>query len=167
MAQDLMVKGLDDPAKAVVPADTALQLLSASPHSGVVPAARRLAAESNVEQVRLQAMRVLGADAQSQPLLERVYQNKAEVPGVRQVAGAALRSVAPMRFQELARQTVLDDGESDALIAGGLTALRHTGNAKEMGRDLNLIKKVNALALNSTGKVKGIAAALSKKISIV
>src|SRR6476620_5970938 len=68
-AQEALLTGLRDPARALVKPDKALQLLNYDTHAGVYPLAREIMQTSDDESTRREALRVLAGDPASAPLL--------------------------------------------------------------------------------------------------
>jgi hypothetical protein len=74
----MLIEGLQDPAKAMLPPEKALQLLSYDVHAGAFDVARRIADKPPNELARREAMRVLAADGGSADMFEKVLRNKSE-----------------------------------------------------------------------------------------
>lgn len=144
-AQQLLMKGLKTPGKALVPPEKALQLLSYDIHAAAYPVARRIASRPPNPAARHEALRLLAADARSAPVFEKILRDKKEPTEVRQVAASALQSLAPKRLQSRARAIVLDRTESPPLKATSLTALTHFGEREAIAKDAALQKAVDRM----------------------
>ena len=108
MAQQKLLKGLKDPAKALVSPEKALQLLSYDVHSEAYAIARGVVANPPNPAAKQEALRLLAADAASAPLFEKVLRDKDELRENRQVAAAALNTLNPKKFQTHARAMLVD-----------------------------------------------------------
>ncbi len=148
-AQKKLLDGLKNPAKALVPPEKALQLLSYDVHTEAYGAARDIVDNSPNELARQEALRLLAADPNSTKLFEKLLRDKDEQREVRQVAASALNSLAPQKLQEHAREMILDDSEYDDIQATSLTAVKQFGDEEEFAKDKELLKGVNRLSAES------------------
>lgn len=146
--QQLLLEGLRDPKKAVVPAEKALQLLSYDVHSDAYPVAREIVRNPPNQRARREALRLLAADANSVGMFETILGNKKEAPEVRQLSASALHSLAPKKLQDMARKIVLDKRDDHKVKATSLTALASFGS-DSIARDKPLIAKVERLEGNA------------------
>lgn len=124
-AQRLLLEGLDNVRKPLVPAAKAVQLLARDDHGSALPLFRRLAAEGKGA-VREQALRALAADASSTALFEAIATDKNEGSPLRQIAAANLKGMSATKFAKVASAIVLDDDEDVALRATAASAIAHT-----------------------------------------
>ncbi|GGY23308.1 hypothetical protein [Paludibacterium paludis] len=145
VAQTLLLDGLNDPAKALLPPEKALQLLSYDVHAEAYPVARQLLQSSTDPAVRCEALRLLAGDAGSTGEFERILDDKSESDDLRRLSATALHGVAPSVLQARARAIVLDNGESDELKATSLTAIAHFGDAASLEQDEDLHQCVGHL----------------------
>jgi len=143
--QQKLVEGLKDPAKALVPPEKALQLLSYDVHADAYPVARRLVLDPPNPAARREALRLLAADAASAPVFEEILRNKAEPSDLRRLSASALHSLDPRSLQAHAREMVLDDSEDDDLRVAGLTALTQFGEPAAIAGDVALVQRVDRL----------------------
>jgi hypothetical protein len=154
-AQELLVKGLQEPEKALVPPEKALQLLSYDIHSDAYPVARTIVRNPPNEAAKEEALRLLAADSDSKPLFEEILRNKEETKEARQIAASALQSIAPDEFQTYAKQILLDSKDYDDIQATSLTALTHFGNTKELAGDQRIIDRISSFKEHpSSAKLK-------------
>jgi hypothetical protein len=102
-AQKLLLDGLQDPLKALVPPEKALQLLSYDVHADAYPVARDIVRKPPNPAAKREALRLLAADAASAPVFERILRNKDEPADIRQLSASVLRSLAPRKLQAHAR----------------------------------------------------------------
>ena len=127
--QELLLSGLRDPKQALVSPEAALGLLSGDVHAEVVPLARALADKPPSPAARLEALRVLGGDADSVPLFTRILQDRQESPEARRLAVSSLSALAPDRLRKQASEVVMADDEHPDVVAFSLTALALHPNA--------------------------------------
>jgi len=153
-AQKKLLEGLESPEKALVPPEKALQLLSYDVHTDAYSAARDIVKEPPNTASKREALRLLAADASSAPLLEKVLRDKEETLEVREMSAAALHTTKPDKLQQLAREIVLDESESDEIRVACLTAMTQFGDKEEVGKDEELLRQVDRLSEKSPAKVK-------------
>jgi hypothetical protein len=152
--QELLLQGLRDPEKALVPPEKALQLLSYDIHTAAYPVARNIVRNPPNEAAKEEALRLLAADSASKPLFEEILRDKEETKEARQIAATALQSIAPDEFQTYAKQILLDSKDYDDIQATSLTALTHFGNTKELAGDQRIIDHISSLKESSSAKLK-------------
>src|SRR5262249_43615847 len=145
--------------------EKALQLLSYDVHAGAYTAARKIVSDPPNEEARIEALRLLAADAKSAPLLEKILRDKSESTDVRQVCAVALQGLKPQKYQDYAREMVLDKSEDKEMKILSLTGLTTFGDAKALAGDKALMKHVHKLKTAATAKVKKSARQFLKKYS--
>jgi hypothetical protein len=155
--QKRLLEGLQDTSKALVPPEKALQLLSYDVHAEAYPVAREILNAPPNPEAKREALRLLSADANSAPVFEKLMRDKDEDRDVRQISAAALQAVKPKRFQEQAREMLLDDKEYDDIQATALTALEQFGDEKAVAKDQKLMDRVEELGNSKSTKVKKTA----------
>jgi hypothetical protein len=155
--QKRLLEGLQDASKALVPPEKALQLLSYDVHAEAYPVAREILNAPPNPEAKREALRLLSADANSAPVFEKLMRDKDEDRDVRQISAAALQAVKPKRFQEQAREMLLDDKEYDDIQATALTALEQFGDEKAVAKDQKLMDRVEELGKAKSTKVKKTA----------
>ena len=89
-AQKKLLEGLQDPDKALVPPEKALQLLSYDVHADAYAAARDIVKKPPNEMARREALRLLAADATAAPMFEKLMRDKNELREIRQISASAL-----------------------------------------------------------------------------
>jgi hypothetical protein len=161
-----LLAGLQEPEKALVPPEKALQLLSYDLHAEAYPIARMIVENPPNEEAKVEALRLLAADASSQPLLERLLRDKDQTKEVRQVCASALQSIAPEKLQTHARAMVLDSKEYDDIQATSLTALTQFGNAAKVAKDEKLVARIGSLKKAESSKLKQGARTFLSKYSL-
>jgi hypothetical protein len=145
-AQKLLLEGLKEPKKALVPPEKALQLLSYDVHAEAYDAAREIVNNPPNEVARREALRLLAADAKSAPIFEKLLRDKKELREIRQISASALRAVSPKKFQQQAREILLDKSDFDDIKATSLTALEQFGDEETVAKDEELLKSVTRLS---------------------
>jgi hypothetical protein len=153
-SQKRLLDGLQEPDKALVAPEKALQLLSYDVHSGAYPIAREIVNEPPSPEAKREALRLLSADASSAPVFEKLLRDKNEDREIRQISAAALQTVKPKKFEEQARELLLDKNEYDDIQATALTALTQFGDEKKVAEDEALLKRVDQLGKGKSAKVK-------------
>ena len=154
--QKRLLEGLKDPEKALVAPEKALQLLSYDVHAEAYPIAREIVNNPPNPDAKLEALRLLAADASSAPIFEKLMVDKKEQREIRQISAAALQAVKPKRFHDRAREVLLDNKEFDDIQATALTALTQFGD-EAVGNDEKLLKQVDKLGKGKSAKVKKTA----------
>jgi len=155
--QQRLLDGLQNPEKALVPPEKALQLLSYDVHAESYSVARDIVNNPPNPDAKREALRILAADPNSAPVFEQLLTDKDENREVRQISAAALQAMKPRRFQERARQMLLDKDEYDDIQATALTALTQFGDENVVGQDQELLKQVDKLGKGKSAKVKKTA----------
>ena len=155
--QKRLLDGLQNPDKALVPPEKALQLLSYDVHAEAYPVAREILSKPPNERAKREALRLLAADAGSAPVFEKLLLDKKEGREIRQISAAALQSIRPEEFQKRARELVLDSKEYDDIQATALTALTQFGDESAVSKDEALVKRVGRLEKGKSAKVKKTA----------
>lgn len=152
--QKRLLEGLQNPEKALVPPEKALQLLSYDVHAEAYPVAREIVNKPPNEAAKREALRLLASDAKSAPLFEKLLRDKDETAEVRQLSASALHSLKPGKLQEHAREILLDKSEYAEIQATSLTALAQFGDDTELAQDKALLKSVDQMSDNASTKVK-------------
>lgn len=111
--QKRLIAGLEDPAKAQLLPEKALLFLSYDLKLDLHDLLLRIVKAPPSDAARLQALRMLAADASSKPLFEKILGSKKESSEARLIALAALHSLDPKRLQKLAAKIVADESEDD------------------------------------------------------
>jgi hypothetical protein len=162
-AQKKLLEGLQNPEKALVPPEKALQLLSYDVHAEAYSVAREIVSNPPNTTAKREALRLLAADASAAPMFEKILRDKNELPEIRQVSAAALQALKPEKLQSYAREALLDPAEHEEIQATSLTALTQFGDAEAIAGDQALKKHVNKLSGESSTKVKQSAHQFLKK----
>jgi hypothetical protein len=144
-AQKKLLEGLKNPAKALLPPEKALQLLSYDIHAEAYSAARDILKKPPNDEAKREALRILAADARAAPIFEKVLLDKKELRENRQIAASALHALHPEKLQKQARKILLDKSDYDDIKATSLTALEQFGDDGSFGQDKALLKSVDRL----------------------
>jgi hypothetical protein len=165
-AQRRLLEGLQDPSKALVAPETAIQLLGYDVHAEYFPILREIVRKSRSSAAKLEAVRLLAADPASRELLTDILNDKKQSKAIRRASAIALQALAPEAFEEQARRIVLDDDESDDLRAASISALAHFKGKESLSQDSELNAQVEHLSKQSSSKEVGRSATtyISKQI---
>lgn len=155
-AQKRLVEGLKQPAKALLPPEKALQLLSYDVHAEAYPVARQIVANPPNPLAKREALRLLAADAASAPTFEKILRDKTEAPEIRQLVASALHTLKPDSLQAHAREILLDPSEHDDLRDTSLAALTQFGGS-ETADDKPLMDRVNELGTRGSASLQNSA----------
>jgi hypothetical protein len=150
-AQKKLLDGLENPDKALVAPEKALQLLSYDVHAAAYRAARAIVEHPVSPEAKFEALRLLATDPTAIPMFEKIVSDKDELRANRQVSASALHALDPEKLQSLARNIVLDTSDYDDIKATSLTALKQFGDPSKLAEDKTLRKSVSQM------KTKGSA----------
>lgn len=156
-AQKKLLEGLQNPDKALVPPEKALQLLSYDVHAEAYAVARAIVSKPPNDTARREALRLLAADATAAPVFEKILRDKGESPEIRQISASALHALKPEKLQAHARAMLLDTSEQDEIQATSLTALTQFGDNAAVAGDAALMKRIDGLSGEASTKVKQTA----------
>jgi hypothetical protein len=156
-AQKKLLEGLQDPQKALVSPEKALQLLSYDPHAGAYDVARSIVDKPPNPTAKREALRLLAADPSAAPIFEKTLLDKNELRENRQISAAALHGIAPDKFQDLSRQIVLDSKDFDDIKASTLTALSQFGDPTKLTADSSLQDTADQLKNKGSSKLRSSA----------
>jgi hypothetical protein len=153
-AQKKLLEGLQNPDKALVPPEKALQLLSYDVHADAYKAARTILASPPNPTAKREALRLLSADATSAPMFEKILLDKSELRENRQISASALHTLDPARMQALARNIVLDPADYDDIKETSLTALAQFGDTASLAVDQTLRQSVDRMKTQGSAKLQ-------------
>ena len=151
-AQDLLVRGLENPEEALVPEPKALQFLGYDDHADVVPLARKVFRRATTEAAREEALRVLATDPRSERLLVRLLKDKSEQSKIRRISASGLQSLNPDAFERAARTVVADESDFDEIRATSLGALAYGREARDKPADPKFVSTVQKLSETTRSK---------------
>ena len=153
-AQKKLLEGLQQPDKALLPPEKALQLLSYDVHAEAYPVARAIVGNPPNATAKREALRLLAADANAAPTFEKVLRDKKETSENRQISAAALQAIKPDKLRTHAREILLDTSENDEIQATCLTALKQFGDQGAIASDNVLLRRVKRLGGKGSSVVK-------------
>jgi hypothetical protein len=156
-AQKHLLAGLKNPDKALVPPEKALQLLGYDLHAEVLPIAREIVERPPNALAKEEALRLLGSDPKSAPILEKILRDKSEPVEARQICATALHVIDPSKYQKQAREMLLDKDEHPDMQSMSLTAVTYFGDQAELAADKPLRNRVDELNKNATAETKAAA----------
>ena len=162
-AQRKLLEGLQNPEKALVPPEKALQFLSYDIHADAYQVAREVVANPPNTAAKFEALRLLASDATAAPVFEKILRDKQESPEIRQICAAALQSLSPDKLQSYAREALLDPSEPDEIQATSLTAITQFGDREAVSKDAKLRKHVDKLSGKGSTRMKQGARRFIKK----
>jgi hypothetical protein len=152
-AQKKLLDGLQNPEKALVPPEKALQLLANDVHAEAYAIARAVVRNPPNPDARREALRLLAADATAASLFENLLRDKNELREVRQIAASTLQALRPEKLRAHAREMLMDKSEYDDIQATSLTALTQFGG-EAVAKDEALLKSVDRMSSAPSAKVK-------------
>lgn len=144
-AQRRLLEGLTDPSEALIPPENAVQLLGYDIHAGHYPILREMVQDPPSPEAKQEAVRLLAADPTSKELLADLLRDKGESREVRNISASGLRSLAPVEFEQQAREIVLDDDEHDDLQATAIDALTLFADQEVLSQDTELSERIEQL----------------------
>lgn len=150
--QQRLIEGLNDKKKALVPPEKAIQFLGYDIHSEYFPVLKDVVADPPNQAAKVEAVRLLGADADSKELLSEIVQDKSEKSEVRLTGAAALQAVAPEEFEAQAKQIVLDDKDYDEIKSVVINAVTHFPEKGGIAGDKEFVSKVEKLKDSASSK---------------
>jgi hypothetical protein len=122
--QEVLLAGLREPEKALVPPEQALRLLSNDPHADARGMAAEVADHPPSEAALRQALKALAGDPQSAARFRTLLADGRQSTAVRQLAATALHNVDPDALKAVVDQP----GEGDSALAKHVgTLLRASG----------------------------------------
>jgi hypothetical protein len=160
IARQLLLKGLDDAAQALVPVAKAIQLLAQDDHGIALPIARRIIAGAAYDlEAKGEALRVLTSDPSSAPLFKDILSDRSQPQLLRSISAAGLRAVDPNLFEKVAQGIVVDDSDDDGVRASTLGALNHM---QGFAAKVNLDFAAAISKLDLAGKSDGLRSAAAR-----
>lgn len=143
--QRRLLEGLEDPSKALIPPEKAIQMLGFDIHAEHYPILRDMVKSPPNPAAKKEAVRLLAADAASKNMLAEILSDKGEDKEVRRTSAIALESLDPAEFEDRAKQIALDEDESDDLRATSLSGLGHFSSLEAVSIDSSFDESVAQL----------------------
>jgi hypothetical protein len=148
--QKRLVEGLEDPSKALLPPEKAIQLLSYDIHAEYFPILREMVKKPPSAAAKREAIRALSADPASKDLLADLLNDKKQSQEVRRISALSLQSLSPEAFEPHARRIVLDEAENSDLRATAMTGLTYSRGQAASSQDTELTQQVERLQEHSS-----------------
>jgi hypothetical protein len=148
--QRRLIEGLEHPSKALVSPAKAIQYLGYDVHAEYFPLLRRLVENPPTLSAQEEAIRILAADPKSRTLLTRILTDREQPSRARYMSAVSLQSLAPEKFQNVARTIALDDDEDDRLRVASLTALTHYAKPETTPKQATFTRQVEKLEEGSS-----------------
>jgi|GEM_PF-1063780 len=137
-------EGLENTAKAIISAESAIYYLSLAPHD-FLELFRNVAEKSSDKKAKIMAIQALSSDTNSTDFLLSLFENKTESSEVREASAQALDAQNPDLFLEKSVQVFKDDQEQDhhllTVLLSKLTLQDEDGLNKIRG-DEELLDKI-------------------------
>jgi hypothetical protein len=153
-AQKKLLEGLQNPDRALVPPEKALQLLSYGARAEAYIQARKIVDDPPNPLAKWEALRLLATDSSAGPTFEKVLQDKNELRENRQLSASALHALDPTKMQALARSIVLDSDDYDDIRATSLTELTRFGDDSALAEDQSLQQSVDRMEMLGSVKLR-------------
>jgi hypothetical protein len=125
VAQQLLLRGLQNPGQALVSTAKAVQLLAHDDHGAAVPVAHRILRGDYDLDAKEEALRALASDPGSTGLFADILADRSQPRRLRSLSASGLRAVDPQQFAQMAQRIVADDREDDEVRTNALGALDH------------------------------------------
>lgn len=145
--QEQLLEGIRRPAKALVPLNEALRLLSTDVHADVVDVAKKVTDTPQLRKNKaafVQAVRILAADPASVGKLQEVVANDAYAMDARRLAATAISHLSPGTLQQEVAQSVTAP-RAAGRRGGGKRAAAAKAPAKpkgELAKHLETLRRV-------------------------
>ena len=125
VAQQLLLKGLENPAEAIVSVAKAVQLLAHDDHGVAFPIARKILSGDYDVDAKEEALRVLASDSRvGRPVRQHIVGSlPAAAAAIDQRVGTS--PGRSKKFEQLAQRIIVDNHEDDDVRANALGALNH------------------------------------------
>lgn len=143
--QQRLLEGLENPSRALVTPQKAIQLLGHDIHGEHYELLRRIVRNPPNSAAKREALRLMAADPGASEILADVLLDKSEQPDVRRISAAALQALNPDSFERCAKQIVADTSEPNGLQAALLEALELFADPAALGEDADFTAQVARL----------------------
>jgi hypothetical protein len=148
VVQQVLVDGLRGRGPLPVGRNRAIELLAEDDHLDTLPWLRQLYA-STEEGDRAAAVRFMGAHPAAVDEVTQILQDRTETATVRRQGAAALRNIAPERFDAVAKEIVVDPSDDPAVRAGCLNSLRLPDDGAAVYNDPDFLDRIRTVAEES------------------
>ncbi len=145
VAREALKDGLENPDKALVKPEKAIQLLGFDIHTDIFPLLKNIVNNPPNEESKLEAIQILGADANSSDLLSELLSDSTQSSDVRVAAALSLQSARFSAFNSQAKKIIADKAEDTRLQAIILNGLTLNAGLKEIREDKELADLASGL----------------------
>jgi hypothetical protein len=151
--QRRLLAGLAGREEPIVPTAKAIQLLGYDIHAEHYPVVRRILEDPRSDETtKVEAIHVLGNDAQSRDLLTALMTDKQQPIEVRMTSATAMKTSNPEYFTHLAKSIVLDEQEEQDLRAVCLNALMHQSDPDALYADDDFVQELTKVRSLTTSE---------------
>lgn len=163
-AQRLLIDGLEDPGKALLPPEKSVGLLGLALHGDFYPTLYKVMLEPPNEETRVESIRLLGGYAPARETIVGYLSDESESGDVRMAAAGTLNANDPEEFASTILPFVADEGAPDDVRVYGIQAELFRRAARTRPRD-SFDRVVRALAETSSSElVKRVARSYVEKV---
>ncbi|GJM33358.1 MAG: hypothetical protein DHS20C18_23590 [Saprospiraceae bacterium] len=127
-AQQLLIRGLNNPQNALLPAPESIYYLSYNIHGDYYPVINRVLLETNDNKTKIQALNVLGNYEPARPKILEILNNAQEDEAVRLAAMKTLNAFDKTKFAEYVMPLFQARNTPDDLLAYAISAEKHRRN---------------------------------------
>jgi hypothetical protein len=145
VVQQVLADGLEGDGPLPVERNRAIELLAEDDHLDTLPWLRELYT-SAAEGDRASAVRYMAVHPAAEDDIAQILQDRAETTAVRQQGAAALRALAPERFDAVAKEIVLDPDDDPGVRADCLQSLRVADGGAAVYGDPEFLEEVRAVS---------------------
>jgi hypothetical protein len=156
-ALQLLLRGLEDPARALVRPAKAIQFLAYDVHGRAAAVVRRLFDKITDISAKAEALRLLASDPASEGLFARLLKDKSQSPTLRALSATGLKLLNLETFENTVRELVKDKDEDDNLRATFLSALTHLRDRRSAQDDPDFVQDVRELARSGPERLRASA----------
>ncbi|PWT72356.1 MAG: hypothetical protein C5B59_15915 [Bacteroidetes bacterium] len=134
--QNILLEGLKDQSKAILPEEKAIQLLGLDIRAEHFPTIRKILSETHNEKIMKEAVIALSPDPQSVSAIENIFKNKKLSKDLRLTCLSALHgSLDPAALRAFLQSVILDGTEDNDIRTAALNALSLRSDFKEIIKD--------------------------------
>jgi hypothetical protein len=157
--QRRLLDGLAGKEQPIVSTAKSIQLLGYDIHAEHYPVVRKILADPGADETtKVEAIHVLGNDAQSKDLLTELMMDRQQPIEVRMSSATAVKTSNPEYFTHLAKSMVLDEQEDQDMRAVCLNALMHQSDPKALYADDDFVQKLTRVrSLTKSAALKDLS----------
>jgi HEAT repeat protein len=150
--QETLLAGLRGEGPLPVERERAILLLAEDDHLDNLPWLEELYRDGS-DATRAEAVRFMASYPQAQPTLERVLRDRDEAGDVRRQSAAALRYLAPERFEAVAKDIAVDAEEDPDVRTACLSTLHRLGETEHVYADAEFVDRVQEVSSEAPPQV--------------